>query len=335
MEQELLYYRDGAGATVSVFRSDGETFFAVDGKVDGSTSFDINTEAFIADLPMSFHPDPRTVLVIGLGTGITAATALRYPELQDLHCIEILPEVVEAQIFFRGVTGNLSEDSRFRLTVGDGRAEVLHGSGTYDVIINEPSNPWMGGTARLFTREYLEACKKKLNQDGLIIHWVQGYDLNVDTFRLVVRTFQSVFPMSQLWRVSFSGGDFVLLGWKDQEVSWSLERLQQASENPGWYTHDLKKRRITPVEFLKRGIFSSGAIGRFAGGGEVITDTLSQLEFIAPIDLYDSNEVELLMHWRHILMVSRLIFLRLPERRPRSCTESLRNMQYFGALSPN
>ena len=292
-DQDLLYYRDGAGATVSVFRSDGDTFFAIDGKVDGSTSVDRNTEAFIADLPMSLHPDPQSVLVVGLGTGITAATALGYPEMQSLHCIEILPEVVEAQAFFQDVTGVLQEDSRFRLTIGDGRAEILHGAGTYDIIINEPSNPWMGGTARLFTKEYLAACERKLNRGGIILHWVQGYDLNIDTIRLVVRTFHSVFPMSQIWRVGYGSGDFVLLGWKDQAVSWSLDRLLRASENPGWYTYGSGVKRTSVLEFLSRGIMSSDAVGRFSGAGELITDDLSQLEFIAPIDLYESNEVEL------------------------------------------
>ena len=154
----LLYYREGASATVSVKRLTGTTTLAVDGKVDASNRGDMLTQKLIAHLPLLVHDRPEQVAVIGLGSGATAGAALSHP-VSRVDVIEISPEVVEASAFFAAENRDALEDPRLRLIVGDGRSHLQLSRTQYDVIISEPSNPWIAGVAALFTREFFEAAR--------------------------------------------------------------------------------------------------------------------------------------------------------------------------------
>ena len=148
----LLYYRDGQVATVSVSSFAGKTSLAVDGKVDGSTGADMLTQELAAHLPMLMHPNPRDALVIGVGTAVTVSSAALHP-IERLEVVEISPEVIEASNHFKAQNRSVLSDPRTRVIVGDGRSHLALGTKPYDVIISEPSNPWMAGVAALFTRE--------------------------------------------------------------------------------------------------------------------------------------------------------------------------------------
>ncbi len=149
----LLYYREGAVATVSVREAAGTTSLAIDGKVDASNAGDMLTQRLLAHVPMLLHPAPRRAAILGLGSGVTLGSALRHP-VERVDVLEISPEVVEASRFFEPENGAALRDARTRLIVGDGRTHVMLGRSNYDVIISEPSNPWMAGIASLFTREF-------------------------------------------------------------------------------------------------------------------------------------------------------------------------------------
>ena len=158
----LLYYHDGADATVAV-RDDGEErLLVINGKTDGSRLGDRRTQAALAHLPMLMHPEPKHALVIGLGTGITAAAAALHDDLSGLDIIEVSAGVIAASAFFDDDSRGVLFDRRTRLIRADARNQLLANDRLYDVLISEPSNPWITGISNLFTREFFELARSGL-----------------------------------------------------------------------------------------------------------------------------------------------------------------------------
>ena len=170
---------------------------------------DMPTQLMLGHLPLLVHPAPSEVAVIGLGAGVTAAAVARHP-VTRLDVVEIEPAVVEASRFFTKVNDGVLGDPRVRTVLADGRNFLLTSSRRFDVIISEPSNPWIGGVASLFSREFFLLARERLRPGGLMLQWLQAYGLTPDDFRMVVRTFRSAFPATTVWNIG--GGDFLLLG---------------------------------------------------------------------------------------------------------------------------
>src|SRR5207244_10002400 len=141
----LEYYKEGAAATVSVRRLGGTTSLAIDGKIDASNSGDMLTQRMLGVLPVLLHPDPQDLCVIGLGSGVTVGSALATGLVRRADVIEISPEVVEASVFFSAENGGVLRAPGVHLVVGDGRSHLQLTTRRYDVVVSEPSNPWMAG----------------------------------------------------------------------------------------------------------------------------------------------------------------------------------------------
>jgi spermidine synthase len=278
----LLYYREGAAATVSVRELTGARSLAIDGKVDASNAGDMLTQRLLAHVPLLLHTSPRRVGIIGLGSGVTLGSALRHP-IERADMLEISPEVVEASRFFERENHQALADSRTRLIVGDGRSHLALGREPYDVIISEPSNPWMAGVAALFTREFFEAAKARLAPDGLICQWAHTYDISSDDLRSIVATFTSVFPESALWLVG--EGDVLLIGSlvplepRLEAVRTSWLRAGVAADLAGVEVRD-------PDSLLTLYTASGAQLSTYAGAAPIQTDDGMRLEFSAPRGIY-------------------------------------------------
>lgn len=227
-DNRITYYRDGAGATVSlhpglVREEDGREGLSlrVNGKVDASTGSDTLTQLLLGHLPPLLHPKPSQVLVIGLGSGMTCGAALRHPEIQQLDVVEILPEVVEAARLFGGFNDQALNNPRLRLTVEDAKTFLQVTRQPYDLIISEPSNPWMAGVAGVFSREYYEICRDHLRPGGLMAQWVQIYETSDQILQMVLATFTSVFPYLDIW-LGFQG-DLIMVGSTEP---WQVDLAQ-------------------------------------------------------------------------------------------------------------
>src|SRR5262249_24031651 len=155
------------------------------------------------------HSRPRSVLVIGLGAGITAGSVARHP-VERIDLVEIEPAVVEASRFFARENGDVLNDPRVRLTIAHRRNFLLTTSRRYDVIASEPSNPWLTGVASLFSLEFFQLAREHLQPGGVMVQWLQAYSLAPEDFQMVVRTFRTVFPATTVWQVG--NADYVLLG---------------------------------------------------------------------------------------------------------------------------
>lgn len=210
--ERFLYYRDGADATVSVIKYRTQLALKINGKTDASTGApDMITQTLVGQIPLLLSGSSGDVLVIGLGSGITLGSVLTHP-VSRATCVEISPEVVEGAAFFSEYNSNALEDLRVTLLVRDARNHLQSTPERYDVIISEPSNPWLPGAAGLFTVESYMQMRRCLKPGGIVCQWMQNYNLDVPLYRCAVATFHSVFPHSMLWK---RGGDTILIGSAD------------------------------------------------------------------------------------------------------------------------
>jgi len=151
----------------------------------------------------------QTVLIIGLGTGVTLGSSLTYPDTQ-VSCIEIDRSVIQASTYSDHVSGKPLESAQVEIITADARTFLSCCKSKYDVIISEPSNPWISGVSNLFTFEHFNACQQKLKSDGIMCQWIHSYYMDTKTLMTLFRTFGKTFPYCNLWEGS--PGDFLILG---------------------------------------------------------------------------------------------------------------------------
>ena len=209
---------------------------------------------------------------------------MHYP-VKSLDIVEISPEVVEASDIFIPWNNNVLADPRTNLILQDGRAHLQLTDRRYDVIISEPSNPWMAGMASLFTHEFFTLAKERLNEEGIFLQWFHAYKLDWATFALVGRTFADVFPHSIFLKASPSAHvlDYLLVGFKG-EKGLSLDIAQKNL----MYAQKSHNVVIPDPGILYRLILGEDLPALF-GKGIVNTDNCPKLEFAAPRFMYYSD----------------------------------------------
>ena len=214
---KTVFYRDGIDATV-VVRDEFENVrvpqraLVVNGKVDASTVGDLPTQKCIGHLPMFIHKNPENVLVVGIGSGATIGAVLAH-DAKHVDVVEISRDVIDASRLFESVNGRYWEDPRVRVYWEDAKTFLQVTDQKYDVIVSEPTNPWIAGIAGVFSQEYYETCRDHLAPGGLFVQWIQGYELEDATLFLMLETFRSCFSHVTLWNPA--GPDIVMIGSKE------------------------------------------------------------------------------------------------------------------------
>jgi spermidine synthase len=209
-EGERGYYREGPWSTVLVGGARGREVLVVDGKPESSAVRDRPTQAMLAHLPFLLRVDrPGDVLLIGLGSGATLEAVLLH-DVRRVDCVEISREVVTAarEAYGAGRAAAIG-DPRVRVRVGDGRRHLREGKGRYDVIISQPSNPWVMGASSLFTREAFQEMASSLAPFGVAVLWFQAYGIAPEDVRREVETVRSVFP--EVLFFSYAPGDILMV----------------------------------------------------------------------------------------------------------------------------
>lgn len=301
---ELLLYREGAAATVSVRRSPmGILSMQINGKTDASTGGDMVTQLLAGHLPGLLAPDgARSALMIGLASGVSLGALERYP-FETIDCVELLPSVIEAAELFARASGDALADPRLRMLQGDGRNHLRYASETYDVITSQPTNPWVAGTAALYTRETFAAARDRLREGGLMVQWIQGYALLPEDLRSVVATFLGVFPATTLWEESPAGGDYFLVGMRSgtPEQDLPVDRIDERLRRPA-VRADLGRAGIRDTaDLLGHFVMGPEALRRYAAGASIQRDDRLALEFSAPRALFEDTlprQVRALRRWR-------------------------------------
>ena len=225
----LLMYREGPTATVSVRQDWGITSLAINGRTNASDHDDMPTQVMLGQLPVLIAPHVNKGLIIGFASGVTAGSVLQ-SSIGSLECVELEPASVYASRYFEHVNNRPLLDSRVRLIIDDARTYLRVSPARYDMIVSEPSHPWVPGVANLFTREFFELGRDRLNDDGVFVQWLQIYQLSTESLRSVLATYQNVFPHVMVFRVegATKGKDLILLGSRRPlTLAYVSERMRE------------------------------------------------------------------------------------------------------------
>ncbi len=288
-DRELLLYREGITTTIAVVRTPTAISLSVNGKTDASNTRDMATQLLLGHLGPLLQPEPpRRALVIGLASGITAGALAQHP-VERIDVAELEPAMIEASRFFARENRDVLADPRVRVLAGDGRQILAAAREPYDLIVSEPSNPWIAGVASLFTREFYEGARRQLGPRGVMVQWLQVYSIFDADVRMVVRTFQEVFPHASVWTGSL--GDVLLVGTPGP-VAVDLAAVQaRLAASPG-LRDDFERFGWSAEDLVFRFFLGEDDVRRFAAGARVNTDDLPHLEFSAPLALYSGGAVE-------------------------------------------
>ena len=210
---ESKFYVDGHSASVAVGQSTktNNLWLSINGKVDASTGADMPTQILSGELPLNIHSKQENVstLVVGLASGVTANEAFKHGAF-PLTVVELEPAIVDAARLFNSVNENIVDNPKSTIRVADARALLQHEQTKYDVIISEPSNPWITGVSNLFTVDYWKLGRNRLNKDGVFCQWVQLYALPPEGMRSLIASYIKVFPNTWLFE-TIPGSDALLI----------------------------------------------------------------------------------------------------------------------------
>ena len=283
-QRRMKWYDEGPAATVSIERNQGVVAMRIDGKIDASSGSDMITQELIAHLPLLIHEDPDTVLVVGLGSGVTLGSCETHA-VEYIDCIELIESVIEAAHFFDAYCYNCQTDPRVRLFVGDGRNHVFLSERKYDVLISQPTNPWIEGVGDLFTIEYFQACRDRLKPGGTMCCWVQVYHMGVDELRSVLKSYIHVFPNTTLWFANES--DIILIGsLNPPRYDLLVERMAE----PRIYADLARVLVDEPQDLLAMFLMDEEDLARYVEGIEGFhTDDNMLIEFSAGKRILEST----------------------------------------------
>jgi spermidine synthase len=227
---KLLMYEEGPTSTVSVRKDWDITSLAINGRTNASDREDMPTQVMLGQLPLLLAPSIKSGLVIGFASGVSAGAMLQSP-LETLECVELEPATIEGSRFFEHVNNRPLNDPRLRLIIDDARTYLRVTNTQFDVIVSEPSHPWVSGVANLFTREFFELGRDRLTDTGVFVQWLQIYQLSTASLRSVLATYQKVFPHVLVFRVGGAtrGKDLILLGSRER---LTLGRLAERMSDP-------------------------------------------------------------------------------------------------------
>ena len=227
---ELLMYEEGPTSTVSVRKDWDMTSMAINGRTNASDREDMPTQVMLGQMPLLLAPNLKKALVVGYATGVTAGAMLQSP-IESLECVELEPATVNGSRFFEHVNNHPLDDPRLHLIIDDARTYLRVTPTRYDIIVSEPSHPWVPGVANLFTREFFQLGRDRLNDDGIFVQWLQIYQLSTDSLRSVLATFHQTFPHVLVFRVegAWKGKDLLLVGSK---TPLTLDRIKERISDP-------------------------------------------------------------------------------------------------------
>lgn len=225
------YLRDGKTATVSVSAHEiGHALISTNGKPDASLMMDPRkaptadevTMVMAGALPYIHHPQPDRIAVIGWGSGLTTHTLAGSSKAKSIETIEIEQAMYDGAKLFGDRVARAYEDKRSQVRFEDARTYFSTGNRHYDVVVSEPSNPWVSGVASLFTREFYGFIKRHLEDDGVLVQWLQTYELNDRLLGTMVAALLSEFPNTELYVTNTNDMVFVASKGTKAKPDWSV-----------------------------------------------------------------------------------------------------------------
>lgn len=283
---DVLYYAEGVESIVSVIRvKGGEQAFLTNGRVEASTHVQAQQVQFtLGHLPMLLSRNPTDVLVVGMGSGMTAGATAVHPGVEQVTVVEIEEQVLGVARTFEAYNHRVLDNPKVRIVVNDGRNFLLTTNKTFDVITADPIHPWFKGAGYLYASEYFELAAKRLRPGGVIAQWLPIYELTPQDLASVVRTFQQHFPHTMLWLTHY---DAVMVG---SNAAFAIDEteLERRIAEPA-IAGDLRKVTMgSATDLLSYFVMGTEGMKRFGQHGTLNTDDYLYLEFSAPFSIANS-----------------------------------------------
>lgn len=289
---ELKYYNDGPTATVAVTQ-DTQPFplfdkksmaLFINGKSDSSTIGDIYTLKLLAHIPALLAEKRTDVMVVGLGTGVTAGELTLYPDIKRIDVAEISPSVVKAFPYFKAFTHRAHKDPRVKVLMGDAFRIIGRSKKKWDIIISEPSNPWVTGVDSLFTKDFYRLVKDHLSENGVLMQWAHTIVASPGMIEMILNTVQQEFKHSYV----FLGGSDLLIMASNQPVSCSnLIQADAVLKNNEKVKQSLQEINVSSLaSILIKERWTSSYIADYFSGSDIQSLDFPKLHYLAGKDFF-------------------------------------------------
>lgn len=275
---DTIFYKEGITATVAVQRAGENLVLKSNGKPEASTTGDMPTQILIGGLPLMVRHQTEDVLLIGLGSGITLGSIEQFP-VKSITCVELEPAIIEASEYFNNFNNRPLDDPRLRMIANDGRNFIYTTSEKFDVIISEPSNPWLTGVANLFTLEFFKRGAERLKDDGMFCQWLQIYEMAPEDVKTLIATFHAAFPHVYIFRGA--EGDIMLLGSKLEQLL-DLSVMKAHFDDPKVSVELDRIKTYRAADILSRFYMGPKEVEAYVAGARLNTDDNALIEFNAP-----------------------------------------------------
>jgi spermidine synthase len=287
----VLFQGEGLNSSVVIAERAGQRHFYVSGKAEASTApLDMRLERMMGHVPALAHPEPRSVLVVGFGAGVTAGSFVPYPEVQKIVICELERLIPPASTeFFGDQNYRVLNDPRTTLVYDDARHYIFTAREKFDVITTDPIHPWVKGTSTLYSKEYYELVRDHLNPGGVAAQWLPIYDSDLETVKTELATFFAVFPNGTIWsnNQNREGFDLVLLGQKEPRPV-NVDELQGRLDRPAYQAVSKSLSDVgfhSAVEFLATYAGRAQDLRPLTADAQINDDMAMRLQYLAGLGL--------------------------------------------------
>ncbi|MEM6334830.1 MAG: fused MFS/spermidine synthase [Planctomycetota bacterium] len=299
----LIDHAEGVAAPVGVSRQrDGDMSFWVSGKIVASSlPEDMRLQRMLGHLAALKHGEPRSVLIVGLGTGMTAGSFVLYPSVERIVICEIEPRVAElAELHFAHLNHDVLNDPRTQIVYDDARHFLATTDERFDIITSDPIHPWVKGAAALYSREYYDLVQDRLNPGGVVTQWVPFYETNREAIRSMIGTFCDAFPSGTIWHAGYMdrGNDVVMLA-QPGKPALDLDALAERLDARPAIVADLVETDIKGFAPLAaRYTASADDLGAWLDGARINRDRAPTLEYLAGLSIDEEVRTAVLLELR-------------------------------------
>ncbi|WP_237056703.1 spermine synthase [Marilutibacter chinensis] len=292
------FIEDGKTSTITVLAGDTNRIISTNGKPDAAIRIrevepgdDEHTMVLTGLLPLVYHPEPRQIGIIGWGSGMTTHTVLGSRVPREVDTIEIEPKMVEAARTFGPQVARAYEDPRSRLWIDDARTFFARNGKQYDVIVSEPSNPWVSGVASLFTREFYAFVKRHLKEEGVLVQWLHSYETSDALMATMLAALVEEFPQIDIYvsnttdlvMVARADGEPLRARWNNLDGAIRAELERVGLDSP----EQLRLRRIGGADLIHAYVEMTGVAPH--------SDYYPTVSHLGPIARYMDGEADLLL----------------------------------------
>jgi spermidine synthase len=301
---KVLYHAEGAESIVtSSIDANGVQGFTTNGLNEASNAFeDVQCQYTLGHLPMLLNKNPKNVLVIGLGSGMTAGATSIHPSVEEITLVEIEPKVVGVAKTFAFYNHNVLDNPKLKIVFNDGRNYLLTTTSTFDVITADPIHPFFRGAGYLYTAEYFKLASEHLSPGGVMCQWLPLYRLSTENVISIIKTFSQNFKYTMIWQTAY---DVELIG-SNSPIILDEQELERRIADPA-ISFDLQSVMMSSADdFLSYFFMGTKGVEALTEGGIINTDQNLYLEFSSPYYFHTSylegKNIDMLLGGRESIM---------------------------------